>query len=92
MVNRGALYAAAPRFSVYLEALALERERAARDEIVPVDDSKGRCECDTFEMSDELVARLERTEPSRPAAAVETIQRVRVQLTSPAGRFLDLLM
>ena len=79
MVNRGALYAAAPRFSVYLEALALERERA---EVAEVDGgARGRCGCDSVELSDEALGGLREREEARGVAEVETVELVRVRLS-----------
>ncbi len=86
--HRGALPARPVRFSVYLEELALERELAQRVVVVP-EGKRGRgCVCDVVELS-EAARRASR---ERPFAAVETVTRVRVQMTSPAGRFLDLLI
>jgi len=78
---------AAPRFSVYLIEQALERPRETVDLAAPT--RAARCDGDVFEPSERALDEIARR---RPAAAVETITRVRVQLTSPAGRFLDLLI
>jgi len=78
-----------PRFSVYLEREALERPRETLELASP----EKVCGCngdgDVYEPSARVRAERERVETTR---RVETVQRVRVQMTSPAGRFLDLLI
>ncbi len=83
----GGVLPVAPRFSVYLIEQALERPRETVDLAAPV--RPARCDGDVFEPSERALREIAER---RPAARAETVTRVRVQLTSPAGRFLDLLI
>lgn len=87
LIPRGAGGACgAPRFSVYLRVQELARvgeEGPTR--------ASGRPEAmDRFEPSAECLRRLPAPEEAKPAPEVEEIERTRVRLESPAGRFLDL--
>ena len=82
-----------PRFSVYLEQRAQERVERAAEESSRVSgcDRDRNGDGDVFEAG--AYVRAEREARERQGApGVETVERVRVQMTSPAGRFLDLLI
>lgn len=78
-----------PRFSVYLQREALERARETLELASPSE--AARRDADVYEPS-AGVERSEGTERARRVTDVREVTRVRVQMTSPAGRFLDLLI
>lgn len=75
-----------PRFSVYLQREAVERARETVELASP--SVAARRDEDVYEPS---ARRVERERAAR-TTDVRTVTRVRVQMTSPAGRFLDLLI
>jgi hypothetical protein len=75
-----------PRFSVYLRV----QELARVGEEGPTRASGGPERVDRFEPSAACLKRLPAPEEAKPPAEVEEIERTRVRLESPAGRFLDL--